>query len=159
MYPQLANAYNSDKGFHFNLSPSWHQTAFIMVIGSGFPCLFLGYSPFDHILCTVQLPLHVFSHSPVFLSLLCLCFLCSVSHFARSLLNILVYCSQVFSLPFVFPSHQSFLEFNFCFVVFWASNLSISSFFSLQRSNSKLHTVVSQEKSGVVPGVRYFSSL
>ena len=76
-------------------------------------------------------------------------FFCSVSHFARSFLSILVYCSQVFSLLFVFPSHHSFLEFYFCFVL--TSILSISSFFSLQRSNSKLHTFVSQDKSGSGP--------
>ena len=32
----------------FLLSPSWHQTAFNQVIGSGFPRLFLEHSSFDH---------------------------------------------------------------------------------------------------------------
>ena len=78
-------------------------------------------------------------------------FFCSVSHFARSFLSILVYCSQAFFLAFRLPITSQLSGIQFLLRRFLASILSISSFFSLQRSNSKLHTLVSQDKSGSGP--------
>ena len=67
----------------------------------------------------MQLPIHVSSHSPVFVSRRCLyCFvLCAT--LPAAFFSILLYCSRVLFLLFVFPSHHSFLEFFFCFIVFW----------------------------------------
>ena len=122
-----------------------------MVIGSGFPCLFLGYSPFDHF-CAPCSCLFTYSH-------ILRCFFpgfVSVFLFCEPL------CLQLPQYPCVsFPGF--FLAFRLPFTsqhsgiqfllrrFFRASILSISSFFSLQRSTSTLHTVVSQYKSGSGP--------
>ena len=91
---------SSDNGF---LCISWHQTAFNQVIRSGFPRLFLEHSSFGDFLCTLQLLLHVFSHSQASVSRLSLCrFLCCEPHYPQHL-----QCSFESVPRFLLDSHLS----------------------------------------------------
>ena len=55
----------------FYFSPSWHQTAFNHVIGSGFPRLFLEHSPFDHFVLLEAASSRILTFSGVFFTAWC----------------------------------------------------------------------------------------
>ena len=110
------------------------------MIGSGFPRLFLEHSPSDHF-CAPCRCFFTNSHTlRCFFSRLSVVF-CAANHFARTLLNILLFSSQVF-----FFCLSSFL----LITSFWNSicvlSFLLSSFLS-QRSSASPHSLGSQRKS------------